>query len=197
MARVEGRLADPAARRPDHRRGDGDRHRRLHGDAGDHGARSGTASRRSAGRSSSPARPAASARWRWRCSPASATRCTRSPAGRTRRDYLKGLGAAEIVDRAELAGPPKLLGKERWAAGIDAVGGAVLANVLSMIDGRAARSPPAAMPRGMELADLGRAVHPARRVAPRHRLGARAEGRCASRRGSGSRATSTATSSPR
>ena len=30
----EGRLADPAARRPHRRRGDGDRHRRLHGDAG-------------------------------------------------------------------------------------------------------------------------------------------------------------------
>jgi acrylyl-CoA reductase (NADPH) len=49
-------------------------------------------------------------------------------------DYLKGLGAAAIVDRAELAGPPKLLGKERWAAGVDAVGGTVLANVLSMIN---------------------------------------------------------------
>ena len=47
-------------------------------------------------------------------------------------DYLKGLGAAAIVDRAELSGAPKLLGKERWAAGIDSVGGTVLANVLSM-----------------------------------------------------------------
>jgi acrylyl-CoA reductase (NADPH) len=48
------------------------------------------------------------------------------------RDYLLSLGAAEIIDRAELQGMPKLLGKERWAGGIDAVGGAVLANVLSM-----------------------------------------------------------------
>jgi acrylyl-CoA reductase (NADPH) len=48
-------------------------------------------------------------------------------------DYLKGLGAAAIVARAELAGPAKPLGKERWAAGIDAVGGTVLANVISMI----------------------------------------------------------------
>lgn len=48
-------------------------------------------------------------------------------------DYLKGLGAAEIVDRAELSGPPRLLGKERWAAGVDPVGGVVLANLLSMI----------------------------------------------------------------
>jgi acrylyl-CoA reductase (NADPH) len=48
-------------------------------------------------------------------------------------DYLTALGAAEIIDRAELSGPPRLLAKERWAAGVDAVGGAVLANLLSMI----------------------------------------------------------------
>jgi len=47
-------------------------------------------------------------------------------------DYLKGLGAAAIVDRAELTGPARPLAGERWAAGIDAVGGTVLANVLSM-----------------------------------------------------------------
>src|SRR5919112_2859388 len=47
-------------------------------------------------------------------------------------DYLKGLGAAEIVDRKELSGPARPLGKERWAAGIDSVGSATLANVLSM-----------------------------------------------------------------
>ena len=47
-------------------------------------------------------------------------------------DYLKGLGAAEIVERKELAGPPKLLAKERWAGGIDAVGSTTLANLLSM-----------------------------------------------------------------
>ena len=47
-------------------------------------------------------------------------------------DYLRGLGASEIVDRAELAGPAKPLAKERWAGAIDAVGGTVLANVLSM-----------------------------------------------------------------
>src|SRR3984957_3306247 len=47
-------------------------------------------------------------------------------------DYLKGLGATEIIERKELAGPARPLGKERWAAGIDAVGSATLANVLSM-----------------------------------------------------------------
>jgi len=46
--------------------------------------------------------------------------------------YLEALGASEILDRAELEAPPKLLGKERWAAGIDAVGGTTLANVIAM-----------------------------------------------------------------
>lgn len=47
-------------------------------------------------------------------------------------NYLKGLGAAEIIDRAELSGPGRPLGKERWIAGIDAVGSQTLANLLSM-----------------------------------------------------------------
>src|SRR5260370_37474054 len=47
-------------------------------------------------------------------------------------EYLKGLGAAEIIDRAELTGTPRPLGKERWAGGIDSVGSTTLANVLSM-----------------------------------------------------------------
>jgi acrylyl-CoA reductase (NADPH) len=47
-------------------------------------------------------------------------------------DYLKGLGASEIIERKELTGPPRALGKERWAGGVDAVGSTTLANVLSM-----------------------------------------------------------------
>jgi len=47
-------------------------------------------------------------------------------------DYLKGLGAAEIIDRKELTGPAKPLTKERWAGAIDAVGSTTLANLLSM-----------------------------------------------------------------
>lgn len=47
-------------------------------------------------------------------------------------DYLKGLGAAEIIDRAELSGTPRALGKERFAATIDSVGSTTLANALSM-----------------------------------------------------------------
>jgi acrylyl-CoA reductase (NADPH) len=53
-------------------------------------------------------------------------------------DYLKRLGAAEIIDRKELAGVPRPLAKERWAGGIDAVGSTTLANVLSMIRYRGA-----------------------------------------------------------
>lgn len=47
-------------------------------------------------------------------------------------EYLKSLGASEIVARAELSGPAKPLAKERWAGGIDSVGSTTLANVLSM-----------------------------------------------------------------
>ncbi len=46
-------------------------------------------------------------------------------------DYLKGLGAAQIIDRAELSAPGRPLGKERWAAGIDSVGSVTLANLLA------------------------------------------------------------------
>jgi acrylyl-CoA reductase (NADPH) len=47
-------------------------------------------------------------------------------------DYLKELGAAEIISRDELSAPAKPLAKERWAGGVDAVGSHTLANVLSM-----------------------------------------------------------------
>jgi len=47
-------------------------------------------------------------------------------------EYLKGLGAAEVIDRSELSGPAKPLAKERWAGGVDSVGSTTLANVLSM-----------------------------------------------------------------
>jgi acrylyl-CoA reductase (NADPH) len=47
-------------------------------------------------------------------------------------DYLKGLGASEIVARADLTGPARPLGKERWVAGVDSVGSHTLANLLSM-----------------------------------------------------------------
>ncbi|WP_414831892.1 MDR family oxidoreductase [Afifella sp. YEN Y35] len=46
-------------------------------------------------------------------------------------DYLKSLGASEIIDRKELSEPGKPLGKERWVGGVDAVGSVTLANVLA------------------------------------------------------------------
>jgi acrylyl-CoA reductase (NADPH) len=47
--------------------------------------------------------------------------------------YLKGIGAAEVIPRAELAGPVRPLAKERWAGGVDTVGSTTLANLVSMI----------------------------------------------------------------
>jgi acrylyl-CoA reductase (NADPH) len=52
--------------------------------------------------------------------------------------YLRDLGAAEVIDRAELSGPAKPLAKERWAGGIDSVGSTTLANLLSMTKYRGA-----------------------------------------------------------
>ena len=44
-------------------------------------------------------------------------------------EYLKGLGAVEIMDRATLTIPGKALGKERWSAAVDVVGSHTLANI--------------------------------------------------------------------
>ena len=53
--------------------------------------------------------------------------------GRTsEEDYLRSLGATEILDRNELSGPAKPLARELWAGGIDSVGSTTLANLLSM-----------------------------------------------------------------
>ena len=49
-------------------------------------------------------------------------------------DYLKGLGATEIVERDELATPPKgPLGSERWGSVIDNVGGPTLHTALATL----------------------------------------------------------------
>jgi acrylyl-CoA reductase (NADPH) len=48
-------------------------------------------------------------------------------------DYLKELGASEIVARQELTGAVRPLARERWAGAIDTVGSTTLANALSMI----------------------------------------------------------------
>ena len=65
-------------------------------------------------------------------------------------DYLKSLGAYEIIDRAELAEPGKPLQSQRFAAGVDTVGSVTLANVLArtQFDGAVAACGNA---RGMDL----------------------------------------------
>jgi acrylyl-CoA reductase (NADPH) len=49
----------------------------------------------------------------------------------TESGYLSGLGAAEIIDRAELSAAGRPLAKERWAGAVDSVGSHTLANVLA------------------------------------------------------------------
>ncbi len=54
-------------------------------------------------------------------------------------DYLKGLGAAAIVERTSLAAAPgRPLLSERWAGAIDSVGGNTLAHLLAELQTRAA-----------------------------------------------------------
>jgi acrylyl-CoA reductase (NADPH) len=48
-------------------------------------------------------------------------------------DFLKHLGAAEILERAQFAAPGKPLTKERWAGAIDVVGSHTLANVCASL----------------------------------------------------------------
>lgn len=47
-------------------------------------------------------------------------------------EFLISLGAAEVIDRAELSGKPRPLGKERWAGVVDVAGSSTLANAISM-----------------------------------------------------------------
>jgi acrylyl-CoA reductase (NADPH) len=54
------------------------------------------------------------------------------------RDYLTGLGGADLIDRAVLAAKPsRPLDGERWAGAVDAVGGTTLATVLTQLKYRA------------------------------------------------------------
>jgi len=49
-------------------------------------------------------------------------------------DYLKSLGAGELIDRATLSEKPaRPLDRERWAGAVDAVGGNTLATVLTQL----------------------------------------------------------------
>ncbi|MFW1677938.1 MDR family oxidoreductase [Pontibacter sp. JAM-7] len=49
-------------------------------------------------------------------------------------DYLKQLGASQILTRAEMAEPARPLEKQRWAGGIDTVGDTILARILAETD---------------------------------------------------------------
>jgi len=46
-------------------------------------------------------------------------------------DYLKQLGAKNIIDRKELEGEPRVLGKGLWDCVVDTVGGVILSNAIS------------------------------------------------------------------
>ena len=58
---------------------------------------------------------------------------TASTGSNKQAQYLKQLGANEIIDRAELTAEGKPLMKERWAAAIDSVGSTTLVNVCASI----------------------------------------------------------------
>ncbi len=49
------------------------------------------------------------------------------------KEYLVGLGAADVLDRADFSEKARPLGKELWAGAIDVAGGNTLANVLSQL----------------------------------------------------------------
>jgi len=52
--------------------------------------------------------------------------------------YLKALGASQVIDRSELSAPGKPIGKERWAGVIDTVGSHTLANACASTQYRGA-----------------------------------------------------------
>jgi len=64
--------------------------------------------------------------------------------------YLRDLGAAEVIDRAELSSPGRPLGKERWAAAIDSVGSHTLANAVASLK-RGGAAAACGLAQGMDL----------------------------------------------
>ena len=101
---AEGRLAGHAAGGVLDAPGDGDRHRRLHRDAVRAGARAPRRARRATATCWSPARPAASAASRSRCSRRLGHRVV-AATGKAARGRLPDASSAraEVIDRAELA----------------------------------------------------------------------------------------------
>jgi acrylyl-CoA reductase (NADPH) len=53
-------------------------------------------------------------------------------------DYIKGLGASEVLERSEFTSPAKPIAKERWAGAVDVVGSHTLANICSTMKYRGA-----------------------------------------------------------
>jgi acrylyl-CoA reductase (NADPH) len=85
-------------------------------------------------------------------------------------DYLKGLGASEIVDRNEFNTDVRPLAREKWAGAVDAVGSKTLANVLSQVKYGGAVAACGFGPRRRS-AILRAPVHPARCAADRCGIG--------------------------
>lgn len=48
-------------------------------------------------------------------------------------DYLKGLGASDVINRAELSKPGEMMQAPRWAAAVDSCGSYTLANVIAQL----------------------------------------------------------------
>ena len=48
-------------------------------------------------------------------------------------DWLRSLGASEVIDRSEVSDAARLLQKERWAGAVDCVGGETLAHILASL----------------------------------------------------------------
>ena len=61
-------------------------------------------------------------------------RVTASTGRLSETDFLKNLGAATVIDRAEFNTPVKPLAKSRWAGAVDSVGSVTLANILAQMN---------------------------------------------------------------
>ena len=161
-------------RRADAAPGDGHRHRRLYGDAVRDGARG---PRHDAGIGDVLVTGAAGGVGSVAIALLSKLgfRVIASTGRLDEAESLKALGAAEIIDRAELSAPGKPLAKERWAGVVDAVGSHTLANACAGTNYRGAVAA-CGLAQGMDFPAQRRAVHPARRHALRHRQRDGAEG---------------------
>ena len=134
----QGRLAGASARGSQRQAGDGDRHRRVHRDAGGASRSNATASSRMLGEVLVTGASGGVGGVAVSLLAALGYRVVASTGRPELRDYLESLGAAELIDRAALAAKPtRPLDRERWAGAIDAVGGNTLATILTQLKYRA------------------------------------------------------------